>query len=228
MSLELLFVHIPKTGGSSVNQSLESAYGRRAILKVWSAGDITPQDLAHWDPKAHPRIQVVAGHYNLSSDHPESLHTNPALSNLYLNGKVEALTVVRHPIHRLISSYNFLRNHRLHPMHSEILQVDPIEYLRAQTGNLQSTWLDVFQEGVLKKPANLHIIPTDHLDHALTSFIRRRTALRVATQRVNVTHERFKIQYAINLSDIPKADLTFLQDKHAHDLELYDLAMSQY
>ncbi|GEM_PF-615602 len=99
-SVELISIHIPKTAGTSFGKILEKNY-KNNLLKVYRG--LIHNEFKNGRPiNVNHSIKVIHGHF--------PYHIN--LRKKYPNAKI--VTWVRHPVDRLISHYNFLRNYPKH------------------------------------------------------------------------------------------------------------------
>lgn len=80
----LIFVHIPKTGGTALRASL--AYQKKYV-------SLSHEDSFEWMAERSNGCDVAAGHI------PFGLHN-------YINEPFEYITVLRHPAERIMSKYN--------------------------------------------------------------------------------------------------------------------------
>lgn len=114
MSLpRLLFVHVPKTGGIALFDALERAYGREHSLRIDNLPE--PDSIT---PEALQRHRLVSGHA-----------TYPELLGLGL-GEYLAVSVVRDPVDRSISSYHYARSLPDHPLYAEFIALSPEDWTR--------------------------------------------------------------------------------------------------
>ncbi len=123
----LIFVHLYKTGGTTLNRIIEWEYKLHRIYSVeptwwqWSYQKIT-----RWSPPRLARMDVFKGHM------PFGLH------NL-LPRPARYITVLREPVERAISDYYFARRFRPHRHHRAALRMTFEEYfLEKHEHNLQS------------------------------------------------------------------------------------------
>lgn len=106
MSIELISVHFPKAGGSSLRQSLLDAFGEKSILFNYQDDPVDPLSLFNVDPQKSkmtakdlaPEIKVVHGHFN------------PLKYEAFLYAKW--INFLRHPIDNLILIYFFWKQNR--------------------------------------------------------------------------------------------------------------------
>lgn len=101
----LLFVHIPKTAGISLYAALEHWAGPGRSIRFPNGGDDLAEYLALTDQQVD-WLRLIAGHLSYTD-----LHKRP------LDGW-SAVTVLREPIARTISVYQFVRSQRDHPWHT--------------------------------------------------------------------------------------------------------------
>lgn len=100
----VVFVHVPRTGGTTLNAIL------RAQCRAEQALDLGPRvqdalaDIAAWDPKRLGRIRVVMGHV------PYGFHEQ-------MPGAVEYVTLLREPVRRVMSFYNYVTQENQHYLH---------------------------------------------------------------------------------------------------------------
>lgn len=92
--VETIFLHLPKTGGTSVKALLEESYGA-SLLKISSARDIAMSLLSNSQPKA-----IVLNHVL-----PEILTTTRVLSFSTFEG--DFFTIVRDPTKRFESGFTY-------------------------------------------------------------------------------------------------------------------------
>ena len=95
--LELMFIHVPKTGGTSVSQVLrdEGAYETSHIRSLW--------ELARWGPAGGPRI-LKLGHLESDVLVRSGLCDRDQLEN------VTSFAVVRDPFARAWSAYRYVNS----------------------------------------------------------------------------------------------------------------------
>lgn len=107
-NLLVLFTHVPKAGGTGLKQALTKAYGRTFTDHHPTLNNVVDQVTAgERDP---------AGILALSSHLPYGFHRRiPGLEHR----KVLPFTVVREPMARMISYYNFVTTFRPHRHHEE-------------------------------------------------------------------------------------------------------------
>lgn len=113
-NLELVSIHIPKTGGSSFEDLLRKNYGEKAVLRLDFAYDRTdpgnpvPITKNQTDPevlnaiiqkgKLPDQIKVLHGHFSYRNFNT-LFEDSPTIS---------FISWLRHPIDRIISNYNYL------------------------------------------------------------------------------------------------------------------------
>jgi Sulfotransferase family len=103
MSVEIISVHFPKSGGSSFGQTLLAAYGKDAVYLDYADDPVDPCSQYSMDPEGCRRkaqevgfvssIKVIHGHFHLSKYE-------------FLKG-CKIITFLRHPVDNLISIYYF-------------------------------------------------------------------------------------------------------------------------
>jgi hypothetical protein len=86
---QLLFLHLPKTAGSSLNKMLEDAFGQKEMPHFNSTLDLMQEPL-------RMKLPVVAGHV-----HYDVVRTLQPGSSIF--------TFLREPVERCISGFEFLR-----------------------------------------------------------------------------------------------------------------------
>jgi Galactose-3-O-sulfotransferase len=123
----LIFIHLYKTGGTTLNRIIEWEYKLPRICSVeptwwrWSY-----QRIMRWSPERMAGIDVFKGHM------PFGLHRLVPRAASYI-------TVLREPVERAISDYYFARRFKPHPHHRAAIQLTLEEFfLQKHEHNLQS------------------------------------------------------------------------------------------
>jgi hypothetical protein len=115
----LLFVHIPKTAGISLDDQLKNAFGQAASIRFGDSSSI--QRFRGLRGYRLRRYRYITGHIPLKEFREKGI-AYPAIS------------VVRSPVERLLSMYRYL-NQSTHPDHTELKFRDVVhftDYVRSQ------------------------------------------------------------------------------------------------
>ena len=104
---KILFLHLPKTAGTSLRHALKEAYGAEAVSPHVNACFLQKNDLELLN-----RFTFICGHLSLSDAH-----------RLFPDAAI--MTVVRNPIERCLSWYWYARS-------TSINRVDDAEFLDVQ------------------------------------------------------------------------------------------------
>jgi hypothetical protein len=112
----LIYLHLPKCGGTTLNRLIEWEYPPSRIYSVdpsffrWSY-----YRLLRWPPRRLARLEVIKGHM------PFGIHRR-------LAGPAKYITVLREPVERVISEYYFALHYRLHPQHKRMQHLSLEDY----------------------------------------------------------------------------------------------------
>jgi hypothetical protein len=106
----LYFLHIPKTGGTSVAHFFKSLFPHHEICPAWLW-----DHLDGWPMERLQNYRLFVGHFG------------DALEN-YLGVKMRTVTVLREPVERSISQYAHVRRDELHPYHKLAEQLSLREF----------------------------------------------------------------------------------------------------
>jgi hypothetical protein len=101
---QVVFVHLPKTGGMSLHLAMERALGPGRVLRV---GDAAAQAaFLRMGRDEMARYAFVSGHFTL----------NEALARALPEARF--VTVLRDPVARLLSAFNYMATWPQHPRHA--------------------------------------------------------------------------------------------------------------
>lgn len=125
----LIFLHIPKTAGTTLNRIIEWQYNPLSIFTMDPYRiRATPERLKQLPEARRRRLRMVRGHLYYG------VHE-------YLPQGSTYITMLREPVARFLSSYYFLQRRPLHPMHrkvkSERIGVEDFIRLTPQRQNMQ-------------------------------------------------------------------------------------------
>jgi hypothetical protein len=111
----LIFLHIPKTAGSTVVHVLEQQYGLEGLLKMYDStfGD----EVAALSDEELSRTRAIVGHFYFG------LHNR-------LPRPCRYLTFLREPVERVVSHYEFARRRPEHYLHQQASTMSLPDYVR--------------------------------------------------------------------------------------------------
>ncbi|WP_218079994.1 sulfotransferase family 2 domain-containing protein [Anthocerotibacter panamensis] len=104
----VLFDHLPKCAGSTINQFLTSHYPQRLTYRLNTSNN-SYQQFISFDKDKRYKYHLVIGHLNhelLNYVHPETV----------------TLTVFRDPIDRIVSHYFYVRRSKSHYLHEAVMK----------------------------------------------------------------------------------------------------------
>lgn len=125
----LIFLHIPKTAGTTLNRIIEWQYSPASIFTIDPHRfRATAARFKTFSEARRRRYRVVRGHLFYG------IHD-------YLPQGADYLTMLREPVSRLLSSYYFILRRPLHPLHAKLkgegLGVEELIRLTPHRQNLQ-------------------------------------------------------------------------------------------
>lgn len=111
--MKLCFVHIPKTGGTSLKNYLDQFFNKKEICPYDQIDDL------------HKMSSEELSQYNFIRGHIHGYQAQKLLKNNY-----NYITVIRHPVERVISNYFFHRNEDDSVLTDETQMPSRKEYIR--------------------------------------------------------------------------------------------------
>jgi len=149
VSEALIFLHIPKTAGTTLNRIIEWQYNPLSIFTIDPYGiRATAERFKTLSEARRRRLKVVRGHLFYG------------IHEFLLQG-ASYITMLREPVARLVSTYRFILRRPLHPLHRrfkvERLGVEDLIRLTPNRQNLQCRFIAgvgrIEDVDVLTKPA---------------------------------------------------------------------------
>jgi hypothetical protein len=213
----LIFIHIPKTAGSTLRPIMDRHYPRPVICKL----DFLPRDLDAFlrlPEQARSRIRVMQGHF------PFGLHK-------HLSVPADYLTILRDPVNRIISMYYWIHGNQEHVLNTLVRSMSLRDFADSGfeiTANHQTSLISGLTANsvddalaVAKKHLQGEITAfglNERFDESLLLFKKRLGWKHVFYSRRNVTKSRPR------RSEVPDAVLDLIQKHNSLDLELYEFA----
>lgn len=112
----LIFLHLPKNAGTTLNGILEKKYSKKEIFHVrynengiWNLNEFKELPQEEKD-----NIQLLTGHFNFG------LHE-------YFSNDFNYITMLRHPVERTVSFYNFIKKQKTHRLFDSVKNKSIIE-----------------------------------------------------------------------------------------------------
>ncbi len=215
----VIFLHLPKTAGTTVNRLIEWEYPLSQMYSVdpvlfrWSAAH-----LRGLPPERLRKYRMFKGHMAFG------LHE-------VLPQPATYITVLRDPVDRVISAYYFMRNYKLHPLFWKLQRENwTLEDFvrRAQRDNVQSKITagakyessctrEVVDQAKYNMQNHFSVVGlSDRLEESL-ALMKLRFGWKLSSySSFNVTRSRPKKR------DLPQSTLDLIHEKNAFDIELYD------
>ncbi len=106
---KIIFLHIPKAGGSTFRRILQEHYSPDRIYEISRVSmQKSIDEFINLNPARRKEIFVLMGHMDFG------LHK-------YLEGPAKYITMVRKPSSRVVSNYHFIKRSPYHPYYDQIV-----------------------------------------------------------------------------------------------------------
>lgn len=223
-----MFVHIPKTAGTTFNSVLSYQYGhRRSVWVPWDNVRVedTIDRLADGD---RDRLTLVRGHF------PFGWHE-------YLERPVRYITMLRHPVDRVVSLYYYFRQGPDCQEHRLARSCRSVEEFVAREETLQVDNDQVRR--ISGQPVGFGEVTSRVLQTAITNLTDHFTCVGL-TERfdesillmANALQWRWPVFYLSSnvtvqrpsLTEIPASTRALIEKYNEHDMNLYARAVQQF
>ncbi|HEX8474147.1 MAG TPA: sulfotransferase family 2 domain-containing protein [Pyrinomonadaceae bacterium] len=219
----LIYLHIPKTGGLTLRSIIERNFPSDSIHHI-DGSPGSKERFIELPEATRRRINVLRGHM------PFGLHA-------HLYGRADYLTMLRHPVERIISLYYYILATPNNNFHAEVAGrrmslADFVESRISQAKNHQTRMIsgleNRFDDAALEvAKANLRTHFTavglnEKFDESLILFKRLLGWNNIFYVKRNVTKKRPRLR------DVPDATVKLIEKQNALDTELYEFAAQRF
>lgn len=232
-SAAIIFLHIPKTGGVTLSNILQRQYSQDVVYRFDPTDRASAEGLQGLPVAERRKIKAIYGHMSFG------LHT-------LLPQTASYITLLRHPIKRAISDYNFVRTNTQHPLHADVKKMDLATYMKSgatgqlvngQTRLVSGDW-DGERPGI---PTRNPVSDTDlerakrniedgfvlvglqeRFDESLVLLMRKLGWRNPYYVKANVTSK------TAGNSPVSEQDIALIRRQNGLDLELYEFARSRF
>jgi len=223
----LIFLHIPKTAGTTFGNFLKNAFRETEIASVsWASWFNGINDIHSIPQSKLHSIRLLRGH-------------QPFGNHKYINRPCKYVTFVREPVERALSHYYFLQKgtdpsfHKLtDSISNENLIWNGIQFYKL-FNNFQTRWLSNNIFGV-KYPSmaamlksaisnldNINVGITEHFDESIKLFIHK-------FNLKNINYESHKVSNRTKSNSLPPDLVEFVKMNNQFDSILYDFALLKF
>ncbi len=228
----VIFVHIPKTGGTTLEGILNRQYGRRNGLRLNTSYRFLPEEIAQIRTKLQTvqECKFIKGHFALGLQ-----------AHQYLLNPSSYITMLRNPLERVISDFYFIQRTPAHHHYAAIqkYRMDLQDYVSSEL-----FWgLDNYQTRVLCDRSTLEqtgyctTLTLESAKHNLQSLFPVVGVVERFDESLLLLHRAFQWQPPFygkenvtpsrpKLQTLSKQIIARLYEKHVFDLELYAYAHS--
>jgi hypothetical protein len=116
----LVFVHVPRTGGTTLQHVISDRYPPDRVLAFEDPARVE-EEIAALSPEARDRVEAVLGHVH------HGVHE-------HFDRPARYLTMLRHPVARIVSHFRYARSNPRHYLHAEVVErgFDLVWYARGE------------------------------------------------------------------------------------------------
>lgn len=221
----VIFLHVPKTAGTTLNRLIEWEYPVRQMYSVdpvlftWSS-----KHLRKYPASRLRGIRMFKGHMLFG------LHE-------ILPQPATYITVLREPVDRVLSAFYFMRTYKLHPLYWKMRRENwTLEDFihRSPRTNVQCK---IIAGAEYEKPC------TEEICARAMSNIEKHFSVVGLSERFEESLALMKLRYGWKLSsyssfnvtrarpkkrDLPQATLDLIMEKNSYDVALYDFAAKRF
>ncbi|URM31155.1 MULTISPECIES: sulfotransferase family 2 domain-containing protein [Bacillaceae] len=212
----IIFIHIPKTAGTSMRKTIENQYNIHQIRSYYAGYQDAYNKLKGTPQSELSSVKWVQGHFRFG------LHE--AISH-----PVQYITMLRHPVDRVISYYYFLRENPRHPLYKQANSLNLKEFIMDEDGIIQDGIYNLQTKMIsgdgtpsiekAKKNIEEHFLMvgiTERFNESL-AIMRKKLGWNVPyNHKHNVTRTRPK------MAQVPAEVRKLIEQKNEIDFQLYE------
>ncbi len=221
----VIFLHVPKTAGTTLNRLIEWEY---PLLQIYSVDPVlfnwSYKHLRNLPPARLRKFRMFKGHMVFG------LHE-------ILPQPATYITVLRDPVDRVISAFYFMRNYKLHPLYWKLRRENwSLEDFvhRSQRTNVQSKIVagaeyetpctaEIAAQAIEHVKNDFDVVGLSERFEESLALMKLRFGWKLASySSFNVTRTRPKKR------DLPPATLDLIAEKNAFDVALYATASKKF
>jgi Galactose-3-O-sulfotransferase len=220
----IIFLHIPKSGGTSLNGIINQQYPKKAIFRF---NGIQNRDrIQQLSQQQRTNLQLIRGHFAFG------LHE-------FLPCPAQYFTLLRDPVARFISHYHYVRRSVNIPGHAQVKSLTLRQYTQQmgqKNGNLQTRLLFGLNQTQCQTPSETLTVARQNLEQhfAVVGLVEQFDETLVLLKRAfgwrmplyvqqNVTSQKQK-----DGTTIDPETLQLIEQCNAMDLELYRYAQARF
>jgi len=213
------FLHIPKCGGSTIKQYYLSSFQK--CIKVWDPRFGADCSSIQFENFEISDSECIIGHLHFL----DAMKNNTFKKNLMLKN-IQINTIVRDPIERMVSLYNYMNKFEKHPFHNEIKKISFEDFLLERDRNFQCKMLGIDYWGSLNEIVkNVDVIDIERSNEYFFNLFKTKFNYNLPIkEKANITAIEYGSDNLKMKKDISPQVLKILHEKNKLDFELYNIA----